>query len=128
MLGFTHFWARSRQGRWVVKRKTVKGRVGRGLRRIGRWCRWNRHQPVVTQHAMLNRKLRGHYAYYGITGNLRALSRFRREVERVWRFLLSRRSRHRADMTWEKFQRLLQRYPLAPPRVVHSVYGHAANP
>lgn len=128
MLGFMHFWARSRKGRWVVKRKTAKGRFGRGLRRIGRWCRWNRHQPVVAQHAALNRKLQGHYAYYGITGNARALSRFRREVERTWRFWLSRRSRQRADMTWEKFQRLLQRYPLAPPRVVHSVYRHAANP
>jgi group II intron reverse transcriptase/maturase len=128
MLGFTHFWARSRKGRWVVKRKTAKGRFGRGLRRIGRWCRWNRHQPVVAQHAALNRKLQGHYAYYGITGNARALSRFRREVERTWRFWLSRRSRQRADMTWEKFQRLLQRYPLAPPRVVHSVYRYAANP
>ena len=111
-----------------MKRKTATGRFGRGLKRIGRWCRWHRHEPVALQHAALNRKLKGHYGYYGITGNWRALNGFCRQVERLWRSWLSRRSRHRADMNWEKFQRLLQHYPLAPPRVVHSIYRGAANP
>lgn len=120
-LAFTHFWGRSRKGRWVVKRKTVKGRFGRALKRVARWCRLHRHDSVHVQQAALNRKLRGHYAYFGITGNARALSRYRREVERVWRKWLGRRSHH-GRMNWERFQRLLSTYPLAPPRVVHSVY------
>lgn len=41
-----------------------------------------RHRPVAEQHRVLSRKLRGHYAYYGITGNTDALTRFRHEVER----------------------------------------------
>jgi len=126
-LGFTHFWGRSRKGRRVVKRKTAKGRFGRSLKRVARWCRANRHRPVAEQHAMLNRKLRGHYAYYGVTGNVRALSRFRREVERAWRKWLGRRS-GKAHSSWEKFGPLLARYPLAPPRIVHSVYRRAAIP
>ncbi len=120
-LAFTHFWGRSRKGRWVVKRKTAKGRFGRALKRVATWCRVYRHDAVRVQQAALNRKLRGHYAYFGITGNARALSRYCREVERVWRKWLGRRSHH-GRMNWERFQRLLSTYPLAPPRVVHSVY------
>jgi group II intron reverse transcriptase/maturase len=127
MLGFTHFWARSRKGRWIVKRKTAKGRFGRAVKRMAEWCRVHRHQPVAEQHAAINRKLRGHYAYYGVTGNARALSRYLRLTERAWRKWLNRRSQ-RARMTWERYKRLLQRYPLLPPRVVHSIYPRAANP
>ncbi len=120
-LAFTHFWARSRTGRWVVKRKTAKRRFGRALKRATTWCRTYRHLPVAVQHAALRRRLLGHYAYFGITGNARALGRFHRAVERAWRKWLDRRS-SKARMTWECFQRVLQRYPLPPPRVVHSVY------
>lgn len=127
LLGFTHFWARSRKGRWVVKRKTAKGRFGRALKRVGDWCRAHRHDSLRAQQAALNRKLRGHYSYFGITGNGPALSRFVWEVERVWRKWLSRRSHH-GRLPWAAFKRLLLHYPLARPRVVHSVYLRAANP
>ena len=93
-LAFTHFWARSRKGRWVVKRKTAKGRFGRSLKRVAQWCRFNRHRSVREQHAALCRKLHGHYAYFGITGNARALARYCWQVERVWRQWLDRRSWH----------------------------------
>jgi RNA-directed DNA polymerase len=127
MLGFTHFWARSRNGRWIVKRKTAKSRFGRAVKRLAQWCRKNRHAPLAEQHEAINRKLRGHYAYYGVTGNARALGRYLRMAERAWRKWLNRRS-HRARMDWERFKRLLKRYPLLPPRVVHSIYPRAANP
>ena len=121
LLGFTHFWARSRRGHWVVKRKTAKDRYCRAVRRIGQWCRRYRHLPLAEQHSALSRKLQGHYGYYGITGNGQALGRFRHEVERVWRKWLDRRS-NRAHMGWDRFGHLLRRYPLPPARVVHSVY------
>ena len=121
MLGFTHYWGRSRKGRWVVKRKTAKDRFSRALRGIGQWCRAHRHWPVREQWAVLSRKLRGHYAYYGITGNFQALHRFRYETARRWRTWLNRRHR-RGGMTWERFMRLCHTYPLPPARVVHSVY------
>lgn len=127
LLGFTHFWGRSRKGRWVVQRKTAKDRFTRSLRDIGHWCRAHRHWPVAAQQAALRRKLQGHYAYYGITGNGRALARFLYEVRRLWRKWLHRRSWH-GRMTWEKFDRLTERYPLPQPRVVHSVYRRAATP
>lgn len=121
LLGFTHYWGRSRKGRWVVKRKTSKSRFTRALTSIRQWCRKYRHRPVREQHAALVRKVRGHYAYYGITPNGQRLARFQHEVERIWRKWLDRRS-NRAKMTWDRFRRLLQRYPLPRPRVVHSIY------
>lgn len=127
MLGLTHFWGRSRKGQWVVQRKTAPERLSRALRQIGRWCRLHRHERLADQQRALNQKLRGHYSYYGVTGNARALARFHHEVERHWRKWLHRRS-HATKMTWEHFKRLLRYYPLAPPRVVHSIYRRAAKP
>jgi hypothetical protein len=76
-LGFMHYWGRSLSGNWVVKRKTASDRFTRALRRVAQWCRRYRQLPVKTQWHMLIRKVRGHYAYYGITGNARALNQFR---------------------------------------------------
>jgi len=127
LLGFTHYWGRSRKGRWVVKRKTASKRLSRAVRSIAQWYRWNRHRPVAEQHHTLSQKVRGHYAYYGITGNGRALAGFLDAVKRSWRKWLDRRNRKR-EMDWDKFNRLLAQYPLPSPKIVHSVYAHAANP
>lgn len=127
LLGFRHFWAKSRKGWWVVRRKTAQSRFTRALRKVTEWCRRNRHLPIATQHLALSAKVRGHYAYFGITGNARALSRFLYAVQRGWRKWLDRRSQ-RARMNWEKFSRLLKRYPLPLIKIVHSVYARAASP
>ncbi len=121
LLGFTHYWGRSRRGFWVVKRKTAPGRLSRALKTIAQWCRLNRHQPLAEQHQTLVQKLRGHFAYFGITGNGSALARFQWAVVGIWKKWLARR-RRRGSLPWTLFRRLLQRYPLPPPLVVHSVY------
>jgi group II intron reverse transcriptase/maturase len=120
-LGFTHYWGLSRQGRWVIKRKTASNRFTRAIKKISAWCRTHRHDPVAEQHATLSSKLRGHFTYYGITGNSHALSAFRHFVARVWKNWLSRRNRERR-WSWLDHARMLQRYPLPPATPVHSVY------
>jgi RNA-directed DNA polymerase len=110
-LGFTHFWSRSRTGRWVVKRRTAGSRFRRALRSIAGWCRRNRHLSVAEQSVVLGQKLRGHFGYYGVVGNAMMLQRFRYEVVRVWRKWLCRR-RRRFNRAWDWFNRLLRRYPL----------------
>lgn len=120
LLGFTHYWSRSRKGNWIVKRRTAASRFTRALRTIAQWCRLNRHHPIPEQHLTLCQKLRGHYAYYGITGNSIALSRFREEVKRLWwKWLGRRRSGNRPTVSW--FTRLLDRYPIPNAVTVHSV-------
>lgn len=128
LLGFNHHWALSRKGNPIVQRTTMKSRFTRALGRVRDWCRINRHLPIAEQCKALGHKLRGHFGYYGITGNSEALSRFAYEVRRVWWKWLSRRSQ-RASMSSEAFSLLLVRYPLPQPRVVHSIYApNGASP
>ena len=118
-LGFTHYWARSRKGRYVVKQKTSKERFSRTLKRIKQQCHRMMHWPVREQHQRLSRMLRGHYNYFGLTGNADALWRLRREVQRIWGRALARRNRRR--FAWQRFLPLLERYPLPPAYAVRSV-------
>lgn len=124
-LGFTHYWGKSRRGHWMVQRKTARDRLRRSLRAITQWCHRHRHDPVGEQHRMLATKLTGHYNYYGITGNSRALSVYAYRVRRTWQKWLKRRG-GKNPLTWERFNRLLERYPLPQPRIYHSAM--AAKP
>jgi len=117
-LGFTHYWGKSRKKKWVVKRKTAKKKLKQAVRRVYEWCKRNRHKSVEEQWRTLSRKLHGHYGYYGITFNIRGVISFYEEAKRSWRKWLNRRSRDK-DMPWERFNRLLKRYPLPTPRIVH---------
>lgn len=119
-LGFTHYWEKSRRGFWVVKRKTASDRFTRFLRKLNRECKGDRHVPLAEQHGQLLRKLRGYYGYFGITGNSRSLSSLHHKVKRIWRKWLSRRTRD-SRLTWERFNLLLERYPLPNPRICHAV-------
>jgi RNA-directed DNA polymerase len=118
-LGFTHFWERSRRGKWMVKRRTAADRITRFLRQLNMWCQGNRHAPLEWQHARLLSKLRGHSGYYGVTGNSKSLSSVHHWAKRIWRKWLSRRSRD-SNVTWERFNLLLKRYPLPNLRICHA--------
>jgi RNA-directed DNA polymerase len=123
-LGLTHYWGKSRYGKMVVRRKTARRRLSRTLRNANKWLRSVRHRPIPWQHRALRRKLLGHYGYYGITGNGSALAQVFDVVRRLWRKWLNRRS-HKGQMTWDDYQKLLQRHPLPTPRVVHSMVNGA---
>jgi len=119
-LGFTHYWAKSRRGFWIIKRKTKRKRLSRALKAVWQWCRKHRHVQVMEQYRTLCSKLRGHYQYFGIRGNFRALQQVYYHVLRSWRFWLSRRSSD-GHVPWEAFaeRRRILRLPL--PRIVHCV-------
>jgi RNA-directed DNA polymerase len=127
LLGFTHYWGKARSGKWVVKRRTAKDRFRRAMKRVGEWCRKHRHDEVRAQQKALEQKLRGHFGYFGITGNFEAIARFFRATTEVWRKWLNRRSQ-RASMPWPKMQRLLERYPLPRPRIMRPFLPRAASP
>lgn len=126
LLGFTHFWGRTRRGGWAIQRQTASSRFSRVVKTIAQWCCGHRHLPVAEQHTKLSQKLRGHDAYYGITGNGRALTRLRHVVRQAWGKWLARR--RAGSCSWASLGYVWQRYPLPPPRVVHSIYRVAANP
>jgi group II intron reverse transcriptase/maturase len=114
-LGFTHFWAKSLKGWWVIKQKTAARRLSRALHRVREWCRTFRHQPLKAQHQHLCRVVRGHCNYFGVVGNSPSLSRFVYEVNKAWRKWLSRRSQR--GMSWVRFNEMLRHFALPPARV-----------
>ena len=117
-LGFTHFWGKSRKGYTVVKRKTAKKKLKRAIVAINRWCKDNRHEEIKEQWETLCRKLNGHYGFFGITPNGFSIAKYYDQVKRCWRKWLNRRNRNN-EMSWETFNKLLKRYPLPTPRIVH---------
>jgi group II intron reverse transcriptase/maturase len=117
-LGFTHVWGKSRNDKNVVRQVTAKRRFARAVKAVMEWCRTNRHLPIREQRAHLSAMMRGHFAYYGITGNSRRLKWYAHQVERIWRKSLARRSRQ-GVVLWRRMRELLKRYPLPPVRIVH---------
>jgi RNA-directed DNA polymerase len=119
-LGFTHYWAKSRRGYWVIKRKTAHKRQRRSIKALWQWCKENRHLPLKEQYRMLCLKLRGHYQYYGIRSNYHQLEAVYQQVLKGWWYWLNRRNRQR-DLEWEKFKQILTILPLPRPRIVHAI-------
>lgn len=115
-LGFTHYWRRSLSGRWVVACKTRRARLSRAIQALREWCRKNRHRPVREQHVALCRRIRGHFNYFGVNGNLRCLGILVHYVRLEWHKWLNRRSQ-RANLTWERFEALTRTFPLPAPRI-----------
>ena len=115
-LGFTLYCTRNQKGNFRVGLRTEKSRLQRSLTRMQDLMRRMRHLPVKEQVINLNRVLRGHYGYYGVAGNFRALQRVYRAVERCWQRMLGSRSRA-GKITWEVFHRIKQRYPLLRPKL-----------
>ena len=115
-LGMTLYCTRNRKGNFRVGLRTEKSRLRRSLAHLRGVMRRMRHLPVREQVHNLNRVLRGHYAYYGIAGNLRALQHVARAVERYWRQMLSSRSRA-GFVRWEVFNRIQLHFPLQRPKL-----------
>jgi len=124
-LGFTHHWAKSLRSWWVIKQRTAPSRFSRALKKVAAWCRAFRHRPVAEQLRHLSAALRGHYGYFGLTGNSHALYRFAWEVQTVWHKWLARRSQR--GMSWARFAELLERFPLPRPSRLTPA-ARAANP
>jgi len=115
-LGFTLYCTRNQKGNFRVGLRTEKSRLRRSLMRLQEQMRRMRHLPIQAQADHLNQRLRGHYAYYGIAGNFRALQRVHRAVERYWRQMLSSRS-WKGEIWWKKFHEIKKRCPLLRPKL-----------
>lgn len=119
-LGFTHFIGKSRKGAQVLKRKTSRKKFRKSLKTLNRWCKFNRHMKLKDLIEELNRKLRGHYQYYGITFNSRGISMYYYKVKRILFKWINRRG-GKKKYKWEKYIRIIiDIYPLLKPRICHN--------
>jgi RNA-directed DNA polymerase len=121
-LGFTLFWRRARNGSWTLGMKTRKARFQRALLALRDWCRRHRHEPLKDQHAALVRRLRGHFNYFGVNGNLESLARLIHQAERIW-FTALRRRGQRRRLTWKRFNGYLELFPLPRPRIQVQIWA-----
>jgi len=116
-LGFTHICAKSKNGRFWVKRVTASKRMRAKLRQINIELKRRRHQPIPVQGQWLGSVVRGHLAYYAVPGNIDAVTAFRDQVTRHWLRALRRRSQ-RNRLTWIRMRRIATRW-LPPARIQH---------
>jgi group II intron reverse transcriptase/maturase len=115
-LGFTLYCTRNQKGNFRIGLLTEKSRLRRTLMRFQQQMRRIRHSPLQEQVNQLNQMLRGHYAYYGIAGNTRALRRVHRAVERYWRKMVSSRS-WEGVVGWKQFHQIRSQFPLIRPKL-----------
>ena len=116
-LGFMLYCTRNQKGNFKVGMRTEKSRLRRGLMSLQELMRRIRHDTISDQVGEINAALRGHYAYYGIAGNIRALLKVYRAVERYWRRMLCSRSWAGAHLTWDAFHQIKERTPLQRPKL-----------
>jgi group II intron reverse transcriptase/maturase len=122
LLGFTIYWRRNRKNRWVMTCKTRRVRLRRAMQNVYDWCRRHRHLPVAVQHATLVRKIRGHYNYFGVNGNIRSLIKLDQYAKHAWHKWLNRRSQ-KSRLTWERFYDLCRDFPFPKPRITVRIWG-----
>lgn len=120
-LGFTHYWGKSRNNKWVIKRKTAAKRVQRTMRSIWQWCPDHRHYALPEQHKILKSKLLGHYQYYGIIGNYELLDVVFKYTLKAWRHWLGRRTRNGYISRKDFKKKTKEVFHLPYSRIVHSI-------
>ena len=97
--------------------RTERSRLRRSLLSLQELMQRIRHDRIDDQVSEINAALRGHYAYYGVAGNIRSLLKVYRAVERYWLKMLRSRSWAGAHLSWEDFNQIKQRTPLLRPKL-----------
>jgi hypothetical protein len=116
-LGFKHICSKTKNGRFMLKRITVPGRMQAKLREVKVELKRRRHQPIPVQGRWLGSVVRGHFAYHAVPGNSDAMTAFHDQVTRHWHRALRRRSQ-RSNLNWGRMSRLATRW-LPPVKRVH---------
>ena len=122
-LGFTHYCSRSRNGRYFrMKRITSRKKFTAKIRMFRDWLKASRTLPTDELMEKVASKLRGHFAYYGVTDNSKGINRFAYEIRRLLFKWLNRRGK-RGCMNWEKFNLFLKKFPLPRPRIMVNLFA-----
>jgi len=126
-LGFTHYCGRSQDGKWFrMKRKTSKKRFTAKSQAFKEWLMKARTLKTAELWETAKAKLRGHYAYYGVTDNVEGIGRFARKVTELLYKWLNRRGK-RGCLNWAKFNQMLERFPLPEPRIKVNMFRVSVN-
>ena len=121
-LGFTHFSDKTRKGGFKLGRKTSRERLVNKCKEMTDWLKKMRNYKKPKEWwETLSAKLRGHYQYYGVSGNYRSINAYCKHAIRLLHKWLNRRSQ-KSSMTWANFSKYLECYPVPKPIIVHNFY------
>lgn len=122
-LGFTHYCDQTRDGRFAIQVKTSRKRLNRALKDMNNWFKSVRSKvPIQALWSTLTMKLRGHYQYYGVSGNFEGIQSYYRRTRDIAHKWLNRRSQKKS-MNWEQFTRYTVRFPLPQPKLTYAFYN-----
>ena len=124
-LGFTHYCDKDRKGYYKIGRRTSKDRRNAKLKEMKIWLKRVRNIKIAYWWPILVAKLRGHYQYFGISGNYRSINSYFHQVKRLLFKWLNRRSQKRS-FNGEGFLQYLNRYPLPKPKIYRNLYTNFA--
>ena len=116
-LGFTHLCGKTKRGRFLVLRQTIRKRMQAKLQEVKVELRRRMHDPVPEVGAWLKSVVGGHFRYFGVPGNGHAMNYFRFTVSNLWHRALCRRSQH-GRVKWDRMTRLIRRW-LPPAHICH---------
>ena len=120
-LGFTHINGKTRTGKYRVVHRTSQKKLKAKKQAVKEWLRNNMHGKPSDTIPKLNKKLIGHYRYYGISGNSEGLSNFYHYVVTMLYKTLTRRSQ-RSYLTLTRYWSLLKKHPIAPPKIYVNIW------
>lgn len=115
-LGFTHINGKSHLGKYCVIHRTSKKKLKQKREAAKQWLREHMHESIPETIRKLNKKMIGHYRYYGIYGNFIGLNKFYQYVKQQLYFTKRRRDQSRW-LTWKKLGQILKVYPIASPKI-----------
>jgi len=116
-LGFTFICGKSRQGKFLVKRKSRRDRVKAKLKEIKETLRRNMHKPISEQGKWLRQVMTGYFAYHAVPTNSRAIAAFHHHVTDLWRRTLKRRGQ-KDRTTWADMTKMIEAW-LPRPHILH---------
>jgi hypothetical protein len=114
-LGITHYCTTNRKGNFIIGRRTEKTRFKRSVKALHKLMLENRHWTVEEQAKKINQVLQGHYAYYGLGGNMASLQKYRHLATKGWYKAL--KSRSWRGISWDKFNKTERKHPLRQPKL-----------
>lgn len=126
-LGFTHSCGTGKAGKFKVEQRTSSKRFTKKVKMTGIWLKNIRNLVKMPEWwGVLKMKLVGHYQYYGITGNYKAIKKFYINILRLVMKWSNRRSQKKS-FNWKEFYHYVQKNPLPTPKICHKVAIRGCN-
>lgn len=120
-LGFTHINGETRGGTYRLEHRTSLKKLKEKKQKVKEWLRKNRHGVPSETIELLNRKLIGHYRYYGISGNQQSLTNFYRFIVDALYKALTRRGQ-RSYLSWKRYRSILEKHPILEPKIYVDIW------